>query len=74
MISCVPIHSCRECQQRLKACDDAFREQLEAKERGYDQNLKRVVAEKDKEIELASQKVSFVLLHLLLEHKLIAWP
>lgn len=39
-------------------CDDAFREQLEAKERVYHSNLGRLAAEKDKEIDLANQKVS----------------
>lgn len=48
---------CRECEQRLKVCDDAFREQLEAKEKVYHSNLRRLATQKDKEIDLANQKV-----------------
>ncbi len=47
----------RDCGKRLRACDDAFREQLEAKEKAYHDNLTRLAAEKDKEIDLANQKV-----------------
>lgn len=49
----------RNCEQRLKACDDAFREQLEAKEKLYHSNLARLLAEKNGELEAAHQKVSF---------------
>lgn len=51
------VQSARESQQRLKACDDAFRDQLEAKEKLYHSNLNRLATEKDKELEQASQKV-----------------
>lgn len=50
----------RDCEQRLKSCDDAFREQLEAKEKVYDTNLRRLAAEKDREIDLANQKVRLI--------------
>lgn len=49
--------SCRGCQQRLKQCDDAFREQLEAKQRSHDNHMMKIISEKDREIHLANQKV-----------------
>ena len=46
----------RESEQRLKVCDDAFREQLEAKEKAYHESLSQLATEKDKEIAIANQK------------------
>lgn len=48
----------------MKSCDDAFREQLEAKEKVYDDNLRRLAAGKDKEIHLSSQKVSNFIMNI----------
>ena len=52
------INWCRDHQQRLKSCDDAFREQLETKEKVYHENLTRLAAQKNKEIDAANEKVS----------------
>lgn len=46
----------------MKTCDDAFREQLEGKEKVYHSNLAKLVAQKDKEVSLADQKVGLSLL------------
>ena len=42
----------------MKACDDGFRKQLEAKERAFQQLLDSTVQEKDKEISALQDKVS----------------
>ena len=49
---------CSSCEQRLKSCDDAFRHQLEAKQKAHDSHVTKIVAEKDQEIAQAHQKVS----------------
>ncbi len=42
----------------MRACDDAFREQLEAKEAAHQAHFKQLEAHKQKEVELANRKVS----------------
>ena len=51
----------RSCEQRLKSCDDAFRHQLETKQKAHDRHVTKVVAEKDQEIAQAHQRVSTVI-------------
>ena len=48
---------CRTYQQRLKSCDDAFREQLEGKQRSHDSHMTKILAEKEREIQQANEKV-----------------
>ena len=49
---------CRTCELRLKSCDDAFRHQLEAKQKAHDSHVTRIVAQKDQQIAQANQRVS----------------
>ncbi len=51
------LHCFRLCQERLKTCDDAFREQLEAKQQSHDDHMIKLVAEKDREIQASQQRV-----------------
>lgn len=50
---------CRSLQERLRACDDGFRKQLEAKERAFQQLVDRTTQEKDKEIAALQDKVGW---------------
>lgn len=45
--------------QRLKACDDAFRKQLEQERRAHEQHIQTLNNEKQKEIEQANARVSY---------------
>ena len=56
-MNCFFFALCRTYQQRLKSCDDAFREQLEAKQRSHDSHMTKILAEKEQEIQQANQKV-----------------
>ena len=57
-IKCIMfLPACRSCEQQLKSCDDAFRCQLEAKQKAHDNHVTKVAAEKDKEIAQANQRV-----------------
>ena len=47
----------RAVDERLKSCDDAFREQLEGKERSHDSHVTQIVEQKNREIEEANQRV-----------------
>ena len=49
---------CRSLQERLRACDDGFRKQLEAKEKAFQQLLDSTTREKDEEITAMQDKVS----------------
>ena len=51
---------CRVAEERLKSCDDAFREQLEAKQRSHDSHMTRLMKQKHQEIEQANQRVGLV--------------
>lgn len=63
-MSCFGLHCwrisdcmCRAAEERLKSCDDAFREQLEAKQRAHDSHVIQLTREKNQEVEQANQKV-----------------
>ena len=56
--TCMYYAGCRSCEQRLKSCDDAFRHQLEAKQKAHDSHMITVMAKKDQEIAQAHQRVS----------------
>jgi len=59
---CVCVYVCsRSMEQRVRACDDAFREQLEAKEAAHQAHFSRLEAQKLKDVEIAERKVSSVL-------------
>ena len=48
---------CRAAEERLKSCDDAFREQLEGKQRSHDSHVTQLMKQKNQEVEQANQKV-----------------
>ena len=52
-----PTLPCSAAERRLKMCDDAFREQLEAKERSHDSHVTKLVQQQKKEIHEANQRV-----------------
>ena len=43
--------------EKLKSCDDAFRRELEVKQRDRHLEIRRVIADKDTEIDKAKQRV-----------------
>ena len=47
----------RSVNDRVKACDDAFREQLQTKDSALHDHLRIMSAEKQKIVDLANQKV-----------------
>ena len=47
----------RNMEERVKVCDDAFREQLEAKEAAHHAHFSRLAVQKQKEVDLANEKV-----------------
>ena len=53
----LPLLVCRVAEERLKSCDDAFREQLEAKQRSHDSHMTQLMKQKNQEIEQANQRV-----------------
>lgn len=48
---------CRALEERLKSCDDAFRGQLEAKQRSHDAMTAQLREHKDREIAQANERV-----------------
>ncbi len=47
----------RSLEERLKSCDNAFREQLEAKQRSHDATMRQLSHRKDREIAEANERV-----------------
>ena len=45
----------------MRLCDDAFREQLEAKQRSHDKHVTALMEQKNSELEQANQRVSVLL-------------
>lgn len=43
---------------KLRSCDDAFRQQLEAKERSNDEAIHQLRQERQAEVDLANRKVN----------------
>lgn len=53
----VAVYVCRSFEQRMKVCDDGFREQLEAKDAAHHDSLRTLAAEKQKQVDLANHEV-----------------
>ena len=55
--ACSPLQMLSSAVERLKACDDAFRKQLEQERQAHEQQIKILTNEKQREIEHANTRV-----------------